>query len=160
VSRIVSLALAILVVVADQLSKAWVVAFLGVASGGPPYRTVTSVFNLVLALNPGVSFGLLRGDSPWNVVVLSLLAVAIVGGLLFWMWRTPSALVASAIGLVCGGALGNVIDRLRHGAVTDFLDFHWGGLHFWAFNLADSAISVGVFLLITESLLARRKSPK
>jgi signal peptidase II len=79
--------------------------------------------------------------------------------LLIWLWRTESALVAAGIGLVAGGAVGNVIDRLRLGAVTDFLDFHWSDWHFATFNLADSGITVGVALLLLDALLNRREKP-
>jgi signal peptidase II len=81
----------------------------------------------------------------------------VVAGLMVWLWRTSSLLVGLALGLIAGGAVGNVIDRLRFGAVTDFLDFHWGEWHFPAFNLADSAITVGVGLLVIDGLLSRRE---
>lgn len=148
------MALSLLVLLADQLSKGWVVDFF---SGYPGQQRFTSFFNLVLTWNSGVSFGLLRGGSSLGVVLLSTLVVMIVGALQVWLWRSTNTLLAVGIGLVCGGALGNLTDRLRWGAVRDFLDFHWGELHFWAFNLADSAVFVGVVLLITESLLARPK---
>lgn len=156
-SRYLSLLLAALVVVADQLSKSWVVGFF--ESSGVPQRPITPFFNLVLAWNRGVSFGLFNRDSSWNVVAFSLLAAAIVVTLLVWLWRGPSPLVAAGIGMVIGGAVGNVIDRLRLGAVTDFLDFYWGDWHFPAFNLADSSITVGVSLLVLDGLLGRREKP-
>ena len=149
-----SVALSLVVLLADQLSKGWVVDFFYGRSGQVPF---TSFFNLVLTWNSGVSFGLLRGGSPLGVVLLSALVIAIVAALQLWLWRGANTLVALGIGLICGGALGNLTDRLRWGAVRDFLDFHWGAIHFWAFNLADSAVFVGVMLLITESLLARPK---
>jgi len=152
---VLSLALSLAVLLADQLSKAWIIGFFG---GSPAQHPVTSFFSLVLTWNQGVSFGLLQSGSAWGVVLLSLLVVAIVTGLQIWLWRSESLWVALAIGLVTGGALGNLVDRLRWGAVTDFLDFHLGDLHFWAFNLADSAVFCGVVLLVTESLLARPKS--
>lgn len=152
--RIVSVALSLVVLLADQLSKGWVVDYF---SGMPGERRFTPFFSLVLTWNSGVSFGLLRSGSSWGVVLLSALVVAIVVTLQVWMWRSANALLALGIGFICGGALGNLVDRLRWGAVRDFLDFHWGELHFWAFNLADSAVFLGVMLLITESLLARPK---
>ena len=152
--RIASVVLSLLVLLADQASKGWVVDFF---SGRPGQERFTSFFNLVLTWNSGVSFGLLRSGSPWGVMLLSALVIAIVVALQIWMWRSANTLLALGIGLICGGALGNLIDRLRWGAVRDFLDFHWGELHFWAFNLADSAVFVGVMLLITESLLGRPK---
>ncbi len=152
-----ALILAALVLLLDQLSK-WVIVELVMS----PPRTipVTGFFNLILIQNCGVSFGFLNDAElcrsvimPW---VLSLLAVAVVGGLFYWLRRQPERLLALAIGLVAGGALGNVVDRLRLGAVVDFLDFHLSGsLHWPAFNLADSAITVGVLLLLFDGLFAR-----
>ena len=101
---------------------------------------VTPFFDLVLVWNQGVSFGLLNGaggSSPWWLIGL---AGAIAALLIAWLWRETRALPQAALWLVLGGALGNVTDRLRFGAVVDFLDFHLGGLHWPAFNVADSAI--------------------
>jgi len=164
VTRGLGLALLALTVVLDQLSKSWIVAYFDAASSAAPalpvpQRVVTPFFNLVLTWNRGMSFGLFNRDSPWNAALFSALAVVIVTALLIWLWRTESALVAAGIGLVAGGAVGNVIDRLRLGAVTDFLDFHWGDWHFATFNLADSAITVGVGLLLLDALLNRREKP-
>jgi signal peptidase II len=164
VRRGLGLALVALTVVLDQLSKSWIVAYFDAASSAAPalpvpQRVVAPFFNLVLTWNRGMSFGLFNRDSPWNAALFSALAVVIVTALLIWLWRTESALVAAGIGLVSGGAVGNVIDRLRLGAVTDFLDFHWGDWHFATFNLADSAITVGVGLLLLDALLNRREKP-
>ncbi|HXP73549.1 MAG TPA: signal peptidase II [Stellaceae bacterium] len=162
-TRGLGFALLALTVLADQLSKSWVVAYFGAglpaAAPGPPVpqRVVTPFFNLVLTWNRGMSFGLFNRDSAWNAVLFSVLAVVIVTALLIWLWRTESTLVASGIGFVAGGAIGNVIDRLRLGAVTDFLDFHWFDWHFATFNLADSGITVGVALLLLDALLNRRE---
>jgi len=163
VTRGLGLALLALTVLADQLSKSWVVAYfdaegLSTAPGIPaPQRVVLPFFNLVLTWNRGMSFGLFNRDAAWNAALFSALAVVIVTALLIWLWRTDGTLVAAGIGLVAGGAVGNVIDRLRLGAVTDFLDFHWSDWHFATFNLADSAITVGVVLLLLDALLNRRE---
>lgn len=159
-TRRLGLALLALTVVLDQLSKSWVIGYFdtrGPTMGGVPQRAVTPFFNLILTWNRGMSFGLFNRDTPWNTALFSLLAAVIVTGLLIWLWRTESALVAAAIGLVSGGAIGNVVDRLRLGAVTDFLDFHWYDWHFATFNLADSSITVGVGLLLLDALLNRRE---
>ena len=162
-TRGLGLALLALTVLLDQLSKSWVVAYFDAGGSGAvpgiPRRVVTPFFNLVLTWNRGMSFGLFNRDATWNAVLFSLLAVVIVAALMVWLWRTDSALVAAGIGLVAGGAIGNVIDRLRLGAVTDFLDFHWGDWHFATFNVADSAITVGVALLLLDALLYRREKP-
>ena len=137
---------------ADKLSKSWVIENLLVS----PERIVpvTSFFNLVLGWNRGVSFGMLSGLAlpPWT---LALLAVVVAGGLLVWLCRTESWLVAGGLGLVIGGALSNALDRLRYGAVTDFLDFHLAGWHWPAFNLADAGIVSGVVALLLDAFTGR-----
>ncbi|MGE5147213.1 MAG: signal peptidase II [Candidatus Eiseniibacteriota bacterium] len=151
------LGLAVAVILLDQLTKWYVVAVL---MAPPRVIEVTGFFNLALVWNRGVSFGMLGGDGGAGWWLLSLVAVAIVGGLLFWLWRADRPILAVALGLVIGGAIGNVIDRLRLGAVADFLDFHLGGYHWPAFNLADSAITVGVVALVVPTLFGGRKTPK
>lgn len=122
----------------------------------PPREiAVTPFFNLVLAWNRGVSFSLFRSDASLAPYLLSAVAVAVVIALLVWLGRQHRFWPALGIGLVIGGALGNVIDRLRHGAVVDFLDFHAAGWHWPAFNLADSAITIGVAVLVVDGLFGR-----
>ena len=151
------LATAVVVVVLDQLTKAAVLASL---SGGAVSEraTITSFFNLALTYNSGISFGLFNGSSGVNAFVFSVLAAAIVGVLVYWLSRASSPLLAVAIGLIIGGAVGNVLDRIRLGAVVDFLDFHVGGLHWPAFNLADSAICIGVAAMLLDGLVLRREA--
>ena len=145
------------VIAADQVSK-WAVRG---ALWDPQRRIeVTSFFNLVPVQNKGISFGLFQseGAAMWLIVGLAL---AISAGLGVWLHRTRERWPACALGLVIGGAIGNVIDRLRLGWVIDFLDFHGGGYHWPAFNLADSAISVGVVMLVVHSFLMKpRKEPR
>lgn len=148
----VGLALAAAVLAADQLTKELALAHLD------PTRPleVTSFFNLVLVWNRGVSFGLLAGtggSAPWLLIGL---AAAISALLVVWLRREPRSLPRAALWLVLAGAVGNVIDRLRHGAVVDFLDFHLSGHHWPAFNVADSAIVIGAGLLLFDGLFARR----
>jgi signal peptidase II len=147
-------ALAGVVVCLDQASKAWVLGPLDLPGRG--VIDVLPVFRLSMVWNPGVSFGLLaaRGDlGRWLLVGF---AASVVVALAIWARRMTQPLTALAVGLVMGGAIGNnVIDRVRFGAVADFLDF--SGLGFkWVFNVADSAISVGVALLLIEMLLGAR----
>lgn len=138
------------VLVADQVSKAAALASLD-AGGGV---AVTSFFNLVLVWNRGVSFGMLGGaDQPWALVALALV---IAGVLVYWLRREARMISRLALWLVLAGALGNVIDRLRFGAVIDFLDFHVGGYHWPAFNVADSAICIGAGLLVLDSFVLSR----
>lgn len=150
------LGVAAVVLVLDQLSKWWIVAEV---MRPPRVIPVTPFFNLVLGWNRGISFGLFHGDSAFNVWGLPALALAIVAVLLVWLWRAGGVLVPLAVGLIVGGALGNVIDRIRHGAVADFLDFHVAGYHWPAFNLADTGITVGAVLLIFDSLFGGRERP-
>ena len=153
------LAVAAVVALVDQLAKA---SILGLFAERPPgtLLAVTPFFNLTLTWNRGMSFGLFDNDSALNTVVFTVLAAVIVLGLLVWLWRAREALVVLAIGLVIGGAIGNVIDRLWRGAVVDFLDFHLGQWHFYVFNTADAAISVGVALMLLDSLLAQGRAAK
>jgi signal peptidase II len=147
------LSLAAIVVLLDQLSKLWVVERL---TASRPFLHITEFFDIVLVRNRGVSFGLFNNDAAINGIVFSLLAAVIVVVLLVWLWRAPGTLLPAAIGLVIGGAIGNVIDRLRLGSVVDFLDFHLGAWHWPAFNLADAAICIGVGLMVIDGLLGRR----
>jgi signal peptidase II len=150
-------ATAVAVVVLDQLSKAAVQAyFTGLPAG--ERENVTWFFNIVLIHNRGMSFGLFNGSGGLNAWLFSLVAAAIVTVLIYWLSRVDSALLAVAIGLIIGGAIGNVIDRIRFGAVVDFLDFHVGSWHWPAFNVADSAICVGVAVMLLDSLLMRREA--
>ena len=149
------LACALLIVVFDQASK-WVIVAL--VMDPPRIIEVLPFFNLVMVWNKGASFGLFGGlaFSDW---LLSGLAAAIVIALLFWLRATQGWFFAIAIGLVIGGAIGNLIDRVRFGAVADFLDVHAAGWHWPAFNVADSAITVGVAMMLLDGLIRRHGSP-
>lgn len=152
----IGLPVAGVVIAADQISK-WLIY----DALWEPKRTikVTGFFNLWPVENRGISFGLLpsEGAGSWAIIVLAL---AISIGLGFWLRRTDRVWQAIALGLVIGGAIGNVIDRARLGWVIDFLDFHGGGFHWPAFNVADSAISVGVVLLVGHTLMKPGKKPR
>ena len=151
------LAAAIAVVVLDQLSKAAVRGYFAGHVAGE-HEQVTPFFNIVLIYNRGMSFGLFNGAGGLNALLFSLVAAAIVTVLIYWLSRVESPLLAVAIGLIIGGAIGNVIDRIRLGAVVDFLDFHIGSWHWPAFNVADSAICVGVAVMLLDGLLLRREA--
>jgi signal peptidase II len=151
------LAVAVAVAVLDQLSKAAVLGFFsGQALGA--HERITPFFNLVLTYNRGMSFGLFNNGAGVNALLFSLLAAVIVAVMVFWLSRVESSLLAVAIGLVIGGALGNVVDRIRFGAVVDFLDFYIGTWHWPAFNVADSTICVGVAAMLLDGLLLRREA--
>ena len=149
------LIVAAVVILLDQLSKWWILDV--VMQPVPHVVEVTPFFNLVMAWNTGVSFGTFGSSYAFMPYVLSAVALAIVVALLLWLRQADRRFVALALGMVIGGAIGNVIDRFRFGAVADFLDFHIGGWHFWAFNVADSGISVGVALLVLDGLFAGRE---
>jgi signal peptidase II len=148
---------AVLVAALDQLSKAAILAYFARRALGE-HEVVTSFFNLTLTYNRGISFGLFNGGAGLNALVFSLAAAAIVALLVLWLNRVESPFLAVAIGLIVGGAAGNVIDRIRLGAVVDFLDFHAGSLHWPAFNVADSAICIGVAAILLDGLLLRREA--
>ena len=143
--------LAAAVTLLDQLSKWWILNVVHLDLKGQV--PVLPVFRLTMVMNPGVSFGLLRADTALGRGLLVGAAAIVVVALVIWARRADRPLFATALGLVIGGALGNnLIDRARLGEVIDFLDF--SGLHFpWVFNVADSAISVGVVLLLWDSFL-------
>lgn len=147
------LALALFWFALDQATKWWILERVM----DPPRRiSVTPFFDLVLGWNRGVSFGMLGGYAlpPWS---LALLSAGIATILLVWLFRTDARLIATALGLITGGALGNALDRLRHGAVTDFLDFHAAGWHWPAFNFADVGVVCGAALLVLDTLLEHRE---
>ncbi|MCK6418012.1 MAG: signal peptidase II [Alphaproteobacteria bacterium] len=114
---------------------------------------ITPYFNIVMVWNFGVSFGTLNYQSAWGAVILSSLAVVLCLIFSVWLMRTHSRIIAAALALVIGGAMGNVIDRMRMGAVMDFLDFHVAGWHWPAFNVADSCICIGVGILLFHARL-------
>ncbi|HZW86798.1 MAG TPA: signal peptidase II [Gallionella sp.] len=145
--------LSALVIVLDQLSKAWIANhfFLGES------YTVFSVFNLVLAHNTGAAFSFLNnagGIQRWLFSIIAIFASVLI----IWLLRkhAKQTLFAFALSLILGGALGNLIDRVVYGYVVDFLSFHWDEHYFPAFNLADSAITCGAFLLILDSFKEKK----
>jgi len=150
------LVLAGVILVADQVAKGLMMSLLGTQAGTG--IELVPFLNVVVVWNRGMSFGLLNAAlAPWAFIALAL---AISAGLFWWLWRADRVGSALALGLILGGALGNVVDRLRFGAVYDFLDFHLAGWHWPAFNLADSAITVGAVLLLLDSLFEKPESPK
>lgn len=148
------LVLAAVVAVLDQFSKQWVLASLHPGQVIP----VTGFFDLVLVFNPGAAFSFLADHDGWQRWFFTGLAVVICGWLLALTWRhRAERLLPSAFALIIGGAIGNVYDRLVHGAVVDFLHFHYAGYSWPAFNLADSAITVGVVLMLWGELRNSRQ---
>ncbi|MEY3627660.1 MAG: signal peptidase II [Limnohabitans sp.] len=149
------LALALLVLVLDQLTK-WLIVGQFVLGDSRP---ITSFFNLVRAHNPGAAFSFLAQAGGWQRWLFTGIGLA-ASALMIWMLRAHPGqkLFGFAIACILGGAIGNVIDRLVHGYVVDFLDFHWAGWHFPAFNAADSAITLGAACLLLDELLRVKRS--
>jgi signal peptidase II len=143
--------IAVISLIADQATKWWILESI---MQPPRVIPMTPFFNLVLTWNNGVSFGLFNNDNELNALILSLLAIAIVIFLILWLRKAENKRMAIGLGLIIGGALGNVIDRGIHGAVVDFLDFYINSYHWPAFNVADSCISIGAVILIFDSLFS------
>jgi signal peptidase II len=149
---------ALVVLAADQISKWWILHVLDLPEIGQ--IVLLPVLNFTMVWNRGVTFGLLNGFGGWGYLVLAAVALGVVVALGMWLRRAESRLVATALGAIVGGALSNVIDRLRYGAVVDFIQAHVGGWSWYVFNLADAAIVCGVFALLLDSLLSHpREAP-
>jgi signal peptidase II len=147
--------LSVAVIVADQLAKAWIVHHF------TPFERVRllPVLDVILTYNTGAAFSFLSDASGWQRWLFVVLAVGISALLIAWLRRLRSdtqGLLACGLALIVGGALGNMIDRLLHGRVVDFILAHWGNHLFPAFNVADSAITIGAALVILDALLESR----
>jgi len=143
-----------IIVILDQLVK-WIA--LHALPRGAPVTVIDGFFSLTLVMNPGLAFGMLGSVPPgwrWVVALLSVAAVGVLATIATRLLPEGGKVAAVSIGMIFGGAAGNLIDRARFGAVVDFLDFYWRGWHWPAFNVADSAISVGVALLAFRMLMA------
>jgi signal peptidase II len=146
---LMGMGLATFVLILDQISK-WVV--LNHLMVPPQTFPITSFFNIILTWNRGVSFGLFSSTNLYGPWLLAAIAFAFIGVIILWVWQAETKIMALAFGSVLGGAIGNLLDRLRFGAVTDFLDFHAFGYHWYTFNIADAAIVIGVALILFEYL--------
>lgn len=140
----------------DQISKYWLLSVVDIAQR-PPIE-ITPFFNLVMVWNYGISFGMLAEHR--QPVLLIILSLAIISVLIVWLYKSDSRYLSLALGSVIGGAFGNIIDRIRFNAVADFFDFHIAGYHWPAFNIADSAIFIGVVLLCAHSMFTSQTSTK
>ncbi|SEL55206.1 signal peptidase II [Sphingomonas palmae] len=151
------LALAAIVLVVDQLVKWLVTGPLGLDYLGAS-RTILPIFDLRFVQNNGVSLGMLRAETTTMRWLLVLFTAGIAAAVLVWMWREPKRGDQLALGLVLGGAVGNILDRVRLGYVVDFADLHFGEWRpFLVFNIADAAITIGVLILLVRALLIRDK---
>jgi lipoprotein signal peptidase len=141
---------ALVVLLADQGSKWWVLNGLRLPELGSV--AVLPFLNLTMVWNRGITFGLLTGEGALNGLILAAGALAVVAALCVWLLRAESRLVASSLGAIAGGAVGNVIDRLRFGAVVDFIHAHAWGWSWYVFNVADAAIVCGVAALVLDGM--------
>ena len=150
------LLLSALVVLADQLSKSYITSHYGEFE----FTTVLPILDITRMHNVGAAFSFLATASGWQRWLFISLAVIVSIGIVVWLYRMPRSqgLLACGLALVLGGAIGNVIDRIRLGAVVDFIHFHWDRAYFPAFNIADSAITVGAACLILDALLEPKRA--
>ncbi len=147
------LLIAALVFAADQLSKYWILRVINLDEREP--IQITPFMDLAMAWNTGVSYGLLSTHMQGLLVALSV-AISIM--LLFWLSKVTKPLAAASYGMLIGGALGNALDRLIHGAVADFVLLHWGSFNWYIFNVADIAIVAGVALLLYDTVFDGKKT--
>lgn len=149
------LALALIILIADQFTKVLILGYYRL--GDSTY--VAPFFNIVRAHNTGAAFSFLANASGWQRWFFTIIGIA-AAALIVWMLRSHAGQKLFSFSLACilGGAVGNVVDRLLHGYVVDFLQFHWAGWYFPAFNVADAAITVGAISLILDELLRVRRS--
>jgi signal peptidase II len=149
------LGLALILLIADQFTKILILGYYRLGDS----TVVTSFFNIVRVHNTGAAFSFLADASGWQRWFFTGIGVVAVGVILWMLKAHPGQkLFSFALACILGGAVGNVIDRVRYGYVVDFLDFYWGTWHFPAFNIAYSAISVGAACLILDELLRVRKT--
>ena len=149
------LGLALILLLADQFTKVLIVGHFELGDSTP----VTSFFNIVRVHNTGAAFSFLSTAGGWQRWLFTGIGVAATLFILWQLRQHPGQkLFSFALSSILGGAIGNVIDRLMHGYVVDFLDFHWAGSHFPAFNIADAGITVGAVCLILDELLRVRKT--
>ena len=151
--------LAVLVVLAaDQASKWWILNVIHLPDIGQ--IVLLPVLNFTMVWNRGVTFGLLNGFGQWSSLALAAVALGVVAALGVWLRRAESRLVAIALGAIAGGAISNVVDRLRFGAVVDFIHAHLGDWSWYVFNGADAAIVCGVAALVLDSLLPHSRAAR
>ncbi len=148
------LGLALIIFIADQFTKTLILGYYQLGDS----TQVLSFFNVVRVHNSGAAFSFLAGAGGWQRWFFTGIGV-VATIFIIWMLRSHSGqkLFAFALACILGGAVGNVVDRVLHGYVVDFLDFHWGGMHFPAFNVADSGITIGAACLILDEILRVRR---
>jgi signal peptidase II len=157
-ARRLGITLILLILALDQATKYWVINVLRLPEVGK--IELSAVFDLTMVWNYGVSFGALRADATWERWALVGLSAVISVVFLVWLLRSTRLLTIVALSMVIGGAIGNMIDRVRFGAVADFLDVSGIGFFPWVFNVADSGITVGAILLALDLFLNPDEKPE
>lgn len=152
------LTIATTVFIVDQAFKQWMLGPFRLEERGRV--ELTPFFDLVMAWNKGISYGLFTQDSPWGQYALAGFMIAVALMLYLWLARQTERFLALSLGLIIGGALGNALDRLLYGAVADFFSLHFHGFYWYIFNVADVAIVGGVVLLLADGFLLSRKNAK
>ncbi|VAW80881.1 Lipoprotein signal peptidase [hydrothermal vent metagenome] len=143
--------LAFVIVVSDQISKYWILNGLKLRELPGGHLELSPIMDFTFVWNRGVSFGLLQASSMWGRILLSLFAAAVVVAMTVWLLKAQNKVLAIALGLIIGGAVGNLIDRIIYGKVVDFINF--SDVNFiWVFNIADASINVGVFFILLEAI--------
>lgn len=148
--------LSVLVIIVDQITKQWIERTMVLGDS----FTVLPVLDIVRAHNSGAAFSFLDDAGGWQRWAFTILAIGVSIALVVWLRKlalNTQALLAFALALILGGAIGNVIDRIEHGYVVDFVHAHWGSAYFPAFNVADAAISIGAVLVILDAILEGRR---
>ncbi len=159
-NRRTALILAISIFIADQIVKWIVLNPVGLAYEGDSVE-ILPFFDLTLVFNEGVSLGLLSANEAWQRWALVALTGGIAAFVLRWLWKEENRTDAIGLGMVFGGAIGNLLDRIRFGHVVDYADLHFGTFRpFLVFNVADAAITIGVLILLARALFVREKPAK
>jgi signal peptidase II len=154
--RLLGATIAVLTLAADQANKLWLIFGYDIEARQPV--RLAPFFDVIFAKNPGISYSLLRAQSGTERLALLALTLAATLCIGVWLWRAGTKIVGASLGLIVGGALGNLCDRLAYGFVADFYHFHLGSFSWYVFNLADVAIVAGVGLLLYDSLFLTRKT--
>jgi signal peptidase II len=159
-SRSYGFVVALAIFAIDQLTKYWVTGPLGINQVGDQL-VLLPIFNFTYTQNEGISLGLLNATNPVGRWMLVALTTAIAAGVAVWIGKEKNRIDQFALGMVLGGALGNILDRVRQGFVTDFLDLHFGEFRpFLIFNIGDAAISIAVVILLMRAFLTRKDDAK
>jgi signal peptidase II len=157
--RLLGIGAAVLALVADQGSKLALLYGAGFRDMAPGETiSVLPFFNLVMVWNPGISYGLFPASGMLGTAILELATLAVIAFLAWWLWKSTNLVVVLGCGLIVGGGLGNLLDRLLYGRVADFFHFHGFGYDWYVFNIADLAVTLGAVAFIYDVLKPSERS--